>query len=166
MRSVKWIFVVMLAGLVSACGGTKNEGLLDLRTNTAGPDEFGILPSKQLVIPDDLTTLPTPTTAGNRADPTPQADAIAALGGNVAARGGGVDGGIVNHTSRYGVQADIREVLAADDAKFRKNRTRFGNKRTDQYFKAYKKFFLDQYAELVRFRAAGVQTPSAPPNPK
>ena len=35
--------------------------------------------------------------------------------------------------------------------------------RLTTYFDAYRKQWLDQYAELARWRAAGVATPSAPP---
>ena len=72
---------IALAGL-SACGG---GGLRDLRGDLSGPDEFSIIPSKPLVIPENLNLLPPPTPGGtNPADPNPKGDAIAALGGNPA----------------------------------------------------------------------------------
>ena len=48
-----------------------------------GPDEFSVLPTKPLQIPEDLATLPEPTPGGtNLTDPTPEADIAIALGGN------------------------------------------------------------------------------------
>ena len=63
----------------------------------------------------------------------------------------------------------IRETLAAEDLEFRrKNDGRILEKifNVNVYFKAYKKMWLDQHAELARWRKAGAKTPSAPPPKK
>lgn len=77
------------------------------------------------------------------------------------------DGALVTAASRNGVDPAIRQTLAAEDATFRNRRSRFrlfglfGGR--DRYFRAYARQALDAYAELARFRAAGVATPTAPP---
>jgi hypothetical protein len=160
--------------LVAGCADRNREPkLLNLASSTRGPDEFSILPTKPLQAPPDFTSLPPPTPgARNLVDPTPDEDAVAALGGNPAAlsRGGipGTDGAMVTYASRYGVQSNIRQDLAAADLQYRRDNDgrlleRLFN--VNVYFKAYKKQELDQYRELERFRRAGVRTPAAPPTP-
>ncbi|MEM1302662.1 MAG: DUF3035 domain-containing protein [Pseudomonadota bacterium] len=154
-----------------ACGN--GGGLRDFRSPSAGPDEFSVTPSLPLEAPPSLTTLPEPTLGGqNRADATPQSDAVVALGGRVVGGrvvSGGVpaaDGAIVSYASRRGVDPSIRADLAAADRAFRERRVRLGSvfsRRTSRYYSAYAGQSLDAYAELERFRAAGVRVPSAPP---
>ena len=73
--------MIVLVGAV-AVAGCSQKGLRDIRKTGTGPDEFLVLPNKPLNEPADYSSLPEPTPgAGNIADPTPQADAIAALGG-------------------------------------------------------------------------------------
>lgn len=170
-RSLRALAWACLAGLtLSACGNSdKVPQLMNLRSSTNGPDEFAILPSKPLELPDDLTALPEPTPGqGNLTDPNPQADAIAALGGQVREAGGipAGDAGLTNYASRNGVAADIRTALAAEDLEFRqKNDARLLEKIFDLnvYFRVYERQSLDQHAELARWRRAGARTPSAPP---
>lgn len=69
---------------LSACSGLDVREELGL--NASGPDEFLVVRNRDLEVPADLPTsvdaLPEPTLGGpNRADPTPLADAAAALGG-------------------------------------------------------------------------------------
>lgn len=153
--------------LLAACGGS-DANLYNLRSDSGGPDEFAILPTKPLQMPENMAALPAPEPQGtNRADPTPMADAYAALGGNAAAlsRPGG-DPGLVRYATRYGVDPAIRQQLAAADAQYRQGQgplllERFAGVTT--YYRAYAPFALNQQAELARFRRAGVRTPSAPP---
>jgi len=119
-----------------------------------------------LTVPDTLS-LPEPTPGGaNRTDPNPTGQAIAALGGRQSASvAGGVptrDAALVAHASRNGVEADIRAALAAADEARRSSRLGglFGR---GGYFGLYARDALDAQAELARFRAAGVATPTAPP---
>jgi len=160
---------VLALVLLSACGSTERP-LRDLRAAGGGPDEFAVIPAAPLVIPQ-TRALPTPTPGGvNRADPTPKADAIRALGGSPSAQiAGGVpagDAALVAQASRYGVEPDIRAVLAAADAA-RLERARrsnlFNPLGRDRYFPAYASQALDAYAELERLRAAGVTVPTPPP---
>lgn len=162
-----FLFAAMMLTLSACAGG--DRGLRDLRSNGGGPDEFSVLPMAPLVMPSDVTNLPTPTPGGsNLSDPAPIADAVAVLGGNpnalipngIPAR----DMAIVTAAQRGGVDPAIRQTLASEDAAFRTRQSRFGLFRgRDRYFAAYSRQALDAYAELERFRAAGVATPSAPP---
>ena len=158
--------VVALALLVMLAGCGNDPRLMNIRAEGDGPDEFGILPPKPLAMPASLADLPPPTPGGqNRTDPTPNEDAIIALGGRPGA-GAGADAALVGHVSRYGLAGDIRQVLAQEDAAFRTdNQGRVLERlfNVNVYFKAYRKMALDQHKELLRWRQAGVRTPSAPP---
>ena len=167
---IKIASVGLLAGALTACS-TGEPDLLNLTASRSGPDEFAILPTKPLLAPPDYAALPVPTpNAGNRADPTPQADAVAALGGSRSAlSGGGIsDSALVGHAGRYGIASDIRADLAAADLEYRRRNDgrlleRIFNVST--YFSAYEAQSLDQYRELERLRSTGVRTPAAPPRP-
>jgi DUF3035 family protein len=164
------LLLLAVTVLLSACA-RPDRGMMNLRADGRGPDEFAILPTKPLQEPKDYAQLPPPTPgASNLADPTPRQDAVAALGGNpkylVTDGLPRSDQGLVQAATRYGVASDIRTVLADEDAEFRsKNRGRllerlFG---TTVYFSAYEPQELDRYSELKRLRRAGIRTPAAPP---
>jgi len=169
--------MIVAAMAVSACSKKGEDGaplLMNIKSSPDGtPDEFAILPNKPIEMPGDLAKLPEPTPGGaNLVDPTPEADAVAALGGNPRLLGRETvpasDGGVVTYASRFGVSPDIRQQLRTDDVQFRRsNRGRvleraFG---VNSYFRAYNRMTLDQYAELARLRRLGVRTVSAPPEP-
>jgi hypothetical protein len=167
MRAVRAIIAGAALLTVAACGGS-GANLYNLRSDSGGPDEFAILPTKPLEIPEDVAALPPPTPgAGNRADPTPRADAYAALGGNAEVLTRGIsDGGLIRYTTRYGVDPTIRSELAVADAQYRDGKgprllENWAN--VSVYNRAYAPLSLDQQAELARFRRAGIPTPSAPP---
>ena len=147
-----------IALLAAGCSSNRTPELMHLRSATNGPDEFGILPTKPLQMPDSLNELPVPTPGGsNITDPTPDADAVAALGGNAARlAAGGVpagDGALVNYASRKGRDGAIRGQLASEDLDYRRRNDSklleriFG---TNTYFKAYAPQSLDQHAELAQ----------------
>lgn len=166
-RKSRWMMTVIGVCLLGACArGDDAPSLMNLRANSSGPDEFAILPTRPLEIPQDLASLPAPTPGGlNRADPTPEADAIAALGGNIA-RGGAGGGALLTHGTRYGIESGIRETLAQEDLAFRRaNDGRLLERlfNVNVYYRAYREQSLDRYAELERMRRAGVRTPAAPP---
>ncbi|KPQ16931.1 MAG: Beta-barrel assembly machine subunit BamF [Rhodobacteraceae bacterium HLUCCO18] len=150
--------------LVACSSGTPQ--LMNLRNTEEGPDEFAVLPTAPLEVPENLASLPEPTPgARNRVDPDPEGDAIAALGGN-AGRAGGAGANLMNHATRFGVSSDIRPVLAAEDEEFRRRNDGLILERmfgTNVYFEAYRRQALDRYAELERLRRMGVRTPAAPP---
>jgi hypothetical protein len=156
--------------VLSACSRSDEvPNLMNIRSSTQGPDEFAILPPKPLQMPEDIAALPEPTPGGtNRTDPTPNADAVAALGGTLRPAGGlpASDGALYAHAARYGVTGGIRETLAAEDLEFRRRNDgrlleRIFN--VNVYYRAYQDQSLDQQAELWRWRNAGARTPSAPP---
>ncbi len=161
--------------LLASCGAKdKAPELMHMRSTSRAPDEFSILPTKPLVLPEDMAALPAPTPGGeNITDPTPEADAIAALGGNpdaVTRRGTvpAADNGLLAHARRFGVAGDIRTTLAAEDLEYRRqNDGRLLERllNVNVYFKAYEPMSLDQYAELERWRKIGVRTVGAPPDP-
>lgn len=171
MRAIRGIQLgaVAAAMTLAACGGApRDPELMNIRSQTRTPDEFAILPVKPLALPEDLAALPPPQPGGvNRTDPTPEADAVAALGGDVArARRG--DAGLLAHATRFGTAPDIRDRLAAEDLEFRRaNDGRLLERwfNVNVYFRAYEPLSLDRYAELERWRAAGVRTVGAPPEP-
>lgn len=167
MQTARVILAVMCAAMLAGCGNRdKTPQLMNIRSTTAGPDEFGILPPKPLTMPQDLAQLPEPTPGGeNLTDPRPEDDAIIALGGRPGA-GAGADGGLVSHVSRYGVAQSIRQTLASEDLEWRRDNNgrileRLFN--VNVYYRAYETQSLDQHAELWRWRKKGVRTPSAPP---
>jgi hypothetical protein len=166
MRRITALILIPLA--LAACA---NPGLRDIRSNSAGPDEFIINPVKELAAPSDYTNLPKPTRGeGNLTDRSARGEGTTAVGGRVEDPNAPVprsDGALVQHASRLGVQGDIRENLAEADAKFRKRKQRLTQIRLvpiDRYNQAYKRQALDAPAEQKRWRRAGVATPSSPPN--
>ncbi|MCI2399839.1 DUF3035 domain-containing protein [Aliiroseovarius subalbicans] len=162
--------VVGLALIALVACSDKEPKLLNIKASTSGPDEFQILPTKPLEAPESFSELPTPTPGGaNRTDPTPRADAIAALGGDAAKanalRAG--EGALVTHATRFGVSQGIRDVLAAEDLEWRRDNNgrlleRLFN--VNVYFRAYRVMELDQYRELERLRRTGAWTPAVPPD--
>ncbi|MEM9757223.1 MAG: DUF3035 domain-containing protein, partial [Pseudomonadota bacterium] len=100
----------------------------------------------------------------NRVDPDPEAAAIAALGGNIDRAASGA--GILGYATRFGIEDGIRATLAAEDLAFRQRNDGRVLERlfsVTVYFEAYQSQSLDQYAELLRMRAAGIRTPAVPP---
>ena len=156
----------LLAAFVTlaACSGSETPSLMNIRAGADGPDEFALVPTKPLEMPDSMAELPEPTPgAGNRADPQPRGDAVAALGGN--ARAGSQAPEVVAYAARHGSDADIRGRLAAEDEEYRRrNRGRLLERvfNRNTYYDAYSPMALDRQRELDRWRAAGARTPAAP----
>ena len=164
----------LLAALIalSACGASDNDfALRKIRPTSNGPDEFTIVPNKPLEMPMSLTELPQPTPGqANRTDLNPEADAVAALGGNPAAelsRGVGAgDGALVTAASRRGVDPNIRATLAQEDEDFRRRQFRFKRLQLfaqDKYYASYERETLDSQRTKRLWRRSGAPTPSAPP---
>lgn len=159
------------AVLLGACG-PRDPDLLTFRQTGEGPDEFTVAPAKPLEDPPAQAALPPPTLGAgfNRADATPQADAIVALGGreNATTLDGVAtgDAALLRHALRNGQDPAIRQTLAQEDAEFRRRNDglileRLAN--SNLYFDSYRQQSLNQHAEMERLRARGVQTPGAPP---
>lgn len=168
-NAARGLGLLALLLVLSGCANRGQPELLNLRSDGT-PDEFGILPTAPLEEPESYAALPEPTPGGiNRADPRPEAQAVAALGGNpgvIASRSG--DGALLAATGRFGVDPAIRRQLAAEDLAFRQeNRGRPLERlfNLTVYFAAYREQSLDKYSEAARFRAAGISVPSSPPPP-
>lgn len=164
--------LVIILGVLAGCTGSNDDiQLRRIDKPGEGPDEFAILPSKELQSPADYTSLPEPMPGtANLTDQNPKADGIAALGGKPLALNTEIssqrDSGLVRHASRYGVQPDIRQTLAAEDKEVRQRHGRVNILRlgpTDDYTDAYKPQWLDSHAEQRRLRRLGIETPAAPP---
>ena len=162
------LLVMAAVVLLSACGTDRAPQLMNLRKQSASPDEFSILPTAPLTQPSSYTELPEPTPGGeNRADRRPDVILAEALGGS-ATGGARGDTGLSSTVGRFGVASDIRATLAAEDLEYRRQNDgrlleRVAN--VNVYYRAYRPIALDSYAELERLRRAGVRTPAAPPDP-
>ena len=164
---------VLLTFCVLALGACESSGKLMTLASDDGPEEFAIVPSRPLELPQDLAALPAPTPGGsNITDQNPDADAVAALGGNpaqLAAQGVGAgDGALIAHAGRHGVTPGVRQITAQEDAEYRRRNGRRLLEvvaRSNVYYRAYRRQSLDSQAELDRWRPTGVQTPTAPPAP-
>ncbi len=152
--------------IVLALAGCSNQGLRDLRNSSSGPDEFIVEPKARLQTPTSYASLPSPMPGqGNLADTDPLADAAQALGGRKQS-GGAADGALIAATGRFGVDPEIRTLLADADADFRRRKGRFTQYRITSvglYERLYKSQSLDAYAEARRWQRAGIAVPSFPP---
>ena len=143
MRAARFtVLVLAMAGsMLAGCSRNSDPELMNIRSADSTPDEFTILPNNAIEIPEDLAALPAPTPGGaNRVDPNPEADVAIALGGDIARASGSGHGALISQASRFGVSADIRQVLAAEDLEFRRrNDGRLLERvfNTNVYFRAY-----------------------------
>ncbi|MEO1551422.1 MAG: DUF3035 domain-containing protein [Pseudomonadota bacterium] len=168
--------LVGLVCVLAACGGSepapapeapRDTVLSRLNSGGTSPDEFAIVTNRPLELNEELLTapLPEPTPGGrNRADVTPRADALVALGGRataptrseqalIAAAGGARD-------------PNIRAELAVQDAQERDpSQLRLFVRwlQNDRETALYEDQILDPAAELARLRQLGVDTSAAPP---
>lgn len=156
-----------------AAAGCSDIGLRNLEPPGPGPDEFSVLPVKPLTQPQDYAFLPAPTPGGaNLTDPNPVADAVVALGGNSSALNPNTavpssDAALVTASSRYGVPSNTRQVVAQEDADYRKRQGRWTRLRlfpVDRYAQAYSRQAIDPYQQTEAFRRQGYETPSSPPD--
>ncbi len=152
----KKLLLVCVAGAVAVAGcsgsGQKKRA-----------DEFAVLPTIPLEIPDDVTTLPVPNDGQNLVDKRPKASAIAALGGRVSTgRTSGDDASLLGVAMRFGVEPDIAEVLYKEGAAARRSARGTGVERAFGYNavkRAYKNQTLNEEAEAARLLALGVFVP-------
>lgn len=156
--------------LAAAC--SNDNGIRVLESGDRGPDEFSIVPAKPLETPTTYAALPVPTPGGtNLTDIDPLSEAVAALGGRrVAADDTGtfssLDSALVSYAARNGRGSGIRSQLAEDDEVIRGRYDRFVSWRlsgADRYNEVYRRYHLNAFRELARWRAVGVKTPTAPP---
>ncbi|MEQ9258972.1 MAG: DUF3035 domain-containing protein [Roseovarius sp.] len=171
MSLPRTIVTVGLILVVAACSRDREVTLTRFKNTGNGPDEFSIVPGLPLEEPTSYAELPPPTPGQrSRTDQNPQADGVAALGGNLSSTANaGIapsDSGLLRHSRRYGTDGNIREVLRVEDKEIRRNYGRRNILRIgprDDYTEAYKRQWLDSQAERDRLRRAGIPTPTAPP---
>ncbi len=169
----KIAMMAVVASFLAGCGDTQSGvgKLFGSSSKGSGPDEFAILPTKPLQIPEDMTTLPEPDLGGpNLVDPKPFHDAVAAMGGQPkrldSDRTNRGEGPLLTAATRFGSAQNIREITAKEDQQFRDNNKPrlferwFG---TNTYFRRYEDQTLAARRELARMRRAGARTPTAPP---
>jgi hypothetical protein len=169
MRLPRSLFALTLA---FAAVGCSDIGLRHLEAPGQGPDEFSVLPVKPLTQPKDYAFLPAPTLGGeNLTDPNPKAEAVVALGGNESSLNANTaipstDAALVTASSRYGVAANTRQVVDAEDAEFRRKQGRLTRLRlfkVDRYSQISRRETLTPDRQNEAARQAGIETPSAPP---
>ena len=164
------LLLLCLIPTLAACAGG-DPGLMNIgRDRAGGPDEFGVIPTRPLEVPENIAALPVPTPGGaNLAGPAPERDVASALGGDIGALArGATDGALLAHATRHGVDSNIRVELAAADLEFRRDNPGRVLERlfdVNVYFRAYEEMALDQHAELARLRSLGIRTSAAPPEP-
>lgn len=164
---------LLALGLALAACARGEPNLMRIDRGGNSPDEFAILPGKPVEIPENLAALPPPAPpgSGSRTDPTPEQDAVAALGGNPARMrrdGQAPASDLMASAGRFGTDGNIRADLAVEDAEFRRrNRGRLLERWVGltTYFDAYQRSDLNQHAEQERVRGAGVRSSGAPPRP-
>jgi hypothetical protein len=158
---------LLIAGAtIAGCGDGGLAGGLRSSGVGATPDEFMVLPTKPLELPDNLEARPLPppvTGAANRVDYDPRAEALAGLTGRptVATANGAA------LVARVGPGAPgIRATLAAEDQVYRsENRGLFFERMfsRDEEALTYRNMTLNSGAEFELLRAQGVRQPPAPP---
>ena len=155
---LKISLIVVTVLSVSACTGG----------NKKGPDEFGVMPTKALKYPSNMTELPEPNLAGkNLADKQPLDDVINALGGdanyqkNTQIRNS--EKALLKVVGRFGITPDIRTITAIEDVSFReKNKGKVLERLISGniYQIRYRSERLDSLLEAKRLVALGVRTPT------
>ncbi len=176
IAGLKIIVIVALVGVVAGCDTSKGAGRFFAgdENKQNGPDEFGIVPTRALELPDDLVSLPDPKPGTrNRTDPLPEHDAVAALGGQPdrldSTRVGSGEGALLAAAERRGTAPNIREVLAKEDNEFRKDNGPLFLERllkVDTYLKSYKDETLQARRTNELLRRKGIKTPSVSPSEK
>ncbi len=147
-----------------ACEGGVAGGLRKAGIATT-PDEFMVLPTRPLEMPESFATLPPPKPGTvNRVDYQPHVEAIAGLTG-AAGPAGNADGAVL--VAQAGPrQPGIRQELAVEDVEWRNTHHGLLIPRLlakDKETVTYQPMILDSAAEFERLRAAGVEVPAAPP---
>ncbi len=157
----------MLAPLaLCACGDGGLVGSLRSSGATTTPDEFMVLPTRPLEMPQSFAELPSPTPGTvNRVDYQPHADAIAGLTGAPGPAGNADGAALVAQAGP--IQPGIRQTLAVEDVEWRNTHHGLLIPRLiakDKNVVTYGPMILDSASEFERMRAAGIEQPAAPPN--
>jgi hypothetical protein len=162
-RAIALALALVPLGL-GGCGEGGLAGALRSAGVAGKPDEFMVLPTRPLEMPQNLAALPPPTPgATNRVDYRPHLEAIAGLTGRpptAAASGAAL-------VARAGpIDPNVRAELAAEDVVWRETHRGLLLERVfsgDRDALVYRDMVLNAPAEFERLRAIGVQVPAAPP---
>ncbi len=157
--------LILAASALAGCQGGLAGGLRKAGV-VSKPDEFMVLPTRPLEMPQDLAALPPPTPgAPNRVDYHPRTDAIVGLTGRPPPPGN-ADGAIL--VARAGPRDPaVRSQLAVEDVEWRQTHHGLFFERvfsSDRELVTYQGMILDAPDEWARMRARGVEVPAAPPN--
>lgn len=156
--------LILTAMAVAGCQGRGAAGALRSAGVGSTPDEFMVLPTKPLEMPQNFAALPPPTPGtANRVDYRPHQEAVAGLTGRPALS-------TANGTAlvaRAGpADPNVRSELAVDDVEWRATHHGLFFERIftrDNATLVYKPMVLDAPAELERLRRMGVEVPPPPP---
>ncbi len=152
---------------VTALAGCEGGLAGSLRSAGVGgsPDEFLVLPTRPLVIPSELESLPPPTPGSdNLVDYKPNEEAITGLTGRSTVPQGANGQALV--AAAGPVDPHVRARLNGEDAVYREaNRGLLLERWFAQNQEAliYETMILDAGDEYERFQSMGVRQPSAPP---
>lgn len=144
---------------VSACnrsGSGASRPLLNIRSAGIPPDEFLVTPRRPLERPDNVFALPQPAPGTmNRAELDPDAPMLEALGarrprGDIPVPESALVAAV--RSAAGPVPADIRSILATEDAALREQRA-------EEAGSIYEFMVLDPFAEAARLRALGINSP-------
>jgi hypothetical protein len=149
---------------LSGCGEAGFAGALRSSGVAGTPDEFMVLPTRPLEMPESLTALPPPTPgAVNRVDYRPHTEAVTGLTGRPTVQGSG-GGGLVAAAGPR--DPAVRTQLAQEDVVWRQtHHGRFFERlfSTDREALVYRPMVLDAPVAFDQQRAQGRQVPAAPP---
>ncbi len=162
------LLLLPLALILSGCGEGGTAGLLRSSGAVTTPDEFLVLPTRPLEMPDDLAALPVPTPGQpSLVDYDPEAIAIAGLTGTDAPARTASGSALL---ARVGVAANtpgIRLILAEENVTYRQSHRgrvleRMFSKNRDAL--VYRQMILDPAPVYETLRARGVRVPAPPPD--
>jgi len=165
-RSIFRALLVLAPLVLAACGEGGLVGALRTSGAVSTPDEFMVLPTRPLEMPQDFAALPPPKPGTvNRVDYRPHVEAIAGLTG-APGPAGNADGAVL--VAQAGPrEPGVRQALAIEDVEWRNTHHGLLIPRLiakDKATVTYAPMILDSAEEFERLRAAGVQQPAAPPS--
>jgi hypothetical protein len=160
--------MLLTALVLGGCGEGGLGGSLRGAGLAGTPDEFMVLPTKPLEIPENLAAkplLPPTTGSSNLVDYNPRVEAVAALTGRPGLPATASGAGLVAQVGAG--SPNIRPTLAAEDVTYsQQNKGLFFERifsRDDRALN-YRGMMLQPGFETERLRAQGQRVPPAPPD--
>jgi hypothetical protein len=162
-RAIAVVALVVAPLVLAGCSGGL-AGSLRRAGVGASPDEFMVLPTRPLEMPESFAALPPPQLGTpNRVDYHPHREAIAGLTGRPAVATANGSALVVRAGPR---DPQIRAELGAEDVEWRQTHRGLLLERVfarDQDDVTYEQMMLDAPAEFERMRAGGARVPAASP---